>query len=51
MVPPLEESRPDWQIIFELARKLGYGEYFPWQDIEEAIDYELEPIGSNSIGF
>jgi len=48
VVPPLEESLPDWQIIFELARKLGYGEYFPWQDIEEAIDYELEPIGITS---
>jgi anaerobic selenocysteine-containing dehydrogenase len=45
VVPPLEESWPDWQIIFELAKKLGYGEYFPWQDIEEAIDYELEPMG------
>jgi anaerobic selenocysteine-containing dehydrogenase len=48
VVPPLEESWPDWQIIFELARKLGYGEYFPWQDIEEAIDCELEPIGITS---
>jgi anaerobic selenocysteine-containing dehydrogenase len=48
VVPPLDESWPDWQIIFELARKLGYGEYFPWQDIEEAIDYELEPIGITS---
>lgn len=45
VVPPLEESWPDWKIIFELAKKLGYGEYFPWQDIEEAIDYELEPMG------
>jgi len=45
VVPPLEESWPDWKIIFELARKLGYGEYFAWQDIEEAIDYELAPIG------
>lgn len=45
VVPPLEESRPDWRIIFELAGKLGYREYFPWQDIEEAIDYELEPMG------
>jgi len=48
VVPPLEESWPDWQIIFELARKLGYAGYFPWQDIEEAIDYELEPIGITS---
>jgi anaerobic selenocysteine-containing dehydrogenase len=48
VVPPLDESWPDWQIIFELARKLGFGEYFPWQDIEEAIDYELEPVGITS---
>jgi anaerobic selenocysteine-containing dehydrogenase len=48
VVPPLDESWPDWRIICELARKLGYGEYFPWQDIEEAIDYELGPIGITS---
>jgi anaerobic selenocysteine-containing dehydrogenase len=48
VVPPLGESWPDWKIIFELARKLGYGEYFPWKDIEAAIDYELEPFGITS---
>ena len=48
VVPPLEESWPDWRIIFELARKLGYEEHFPWQDIEEAIDHELKPIGITS---
>jgi anaerobic selenocysteine-containing dehydrogenase len=48
VVPPLGESWPDWRIIFELARKLGYGGYFPWQNVEEAIDYELEPIGITS---
>jgi anaerobic selenocysteine-containing dehydrogenase len=48
VVPPLEESWPDWKIIFELARKLGCEETFPWQDIEQAIDYELEPIGITS---
>jgi anaerobic selenocysteine-containing dehydrogenase len=45
VVPSLAESWPDWKIIFELARKLGYGAYFPWKDIEEAIDYELKPTG------
>jgi anaerobic selenocysteine-containing dehydrogenase len=48
VVPPLEESRPDWQIIFDLAKKLGYQDYFPWQNIEGAIDYELEPTGITS---
>lgn len=45
VVSPLEESRPEWQITRDLARKMGYGEYFPWQDIVQAIDYELKPIG------
>ncbi len=45
VVPPLGESRPEWQITCDLARKLGYGEYFPWKDIGQAIDYELKPIG------
>jgi anaerobic selenocysteine-containing dehydrogenase len=48
VVPPLEESRPDWQIIVDLAKKLGYGEYFPWQSVEEAIDYELKLTGITS---
>lgn len=48
VVPPLHESWPDWKIIFELGRRLGYGEHFPWQNIEQAIDHELQPIGITS---
>jgi anaerobic selenocysteine-containing dehydrogenase len=39
------ESWPDWKIIFELARRLGLEREFPWQTVEEAIDYQLEPAG------
>jgi anaerobic selenocysteine-containing dehydrogenase len=39
------ESWPDWKIIFELGRRLGLEEEFPWQTVEEAIDYQLEPAG------
>jgi anaerobic selenocysteine-containing dehydrogenase len=45
VVPPLYESWPDWKIIFELAKKMGYREYFQWEDIEEAIDEELKLTG------
>jgi anaerobic selenocysteine-containing dehydrogenase len=48
VIPPLHESWPDWRIIVELARKLGYGPDFAWQGIEEAIDYELKPTGITS---
>jgi anaerobic selenocysteine-containing dehydrogenase len=45
---PLWESRSDWNIICELGRKMGYGEYFPWKTEEEAIDYTLGPLGITS---
>lgn len=35
----------NWQIWAELARKMGYGEYFPWKTEEEALDYRLKPLG------
>ncbi len=41
----LEDSWPDWKITFELARRLGLQEEFPWQSAEEAIDYQLAPAG------
>ena len=39
------ESRPDWQIIFELGRCLGFEKEFPWQTVEAAIDDHLAPSG------
>ncbi|OPX38536.1 MAG: hypothetical protein B1H13_11110 [Desulfobacteraceae bacterium 4484_190.3] len=44
-VEPLEESRSDWKIICELAKKMGYRKYFPWKTEEEAIDHMLKPLG------
>ncbi|MFX4262414.1 molybdopterin-containing oxidoreductase family protein [Pelotomaculum propionicicum] len=35
----------NWQIWVELARKMGYGEYFPWGTEEDALDYRLKPLG------
>ena len=45
VIAPVGESWPDWKIVFELGRRLGYGEDFPWQTAEEAIDYQLQPAG------
>lgn len=39
------ESRPDWQIIFELGRRLGFTKEFPWPTVEAAIDAHLAPSG------
>ena len=30
---------------FELARRLGLDEEFPWENVDEAIDYQLAPAG------
>lgn len=35
-VPRQGESRPDWQILFELSRVIGLGDYFPWRTLSEA---------------
>lgn len=45
ILPPLGDSRPDWWIIFELARRLGLEQEFPWTTVEEAIDEQLQPAG------
>jgi anaerobic selenocysteine-containing dehydrogenase len=45
VIPPVGDSWPDWKIVFELGRRLGFTQEFPWQTAEEAIDYQLEPAG------
>jgi anaerobic selenocysteine-containing dehydrogenase len=45
MVEPQGEARSDMQIVFELAKRLGLGEYFWDGDIEAAYRYQLGPSG------
>jgi len=45
VIPPVGGSWPDWRIVFELGRRLGFEAEFPWQTAEAAIDYQLEPAG------
>ncbi len=45
VLEPMGESKSDFDFISELARKMGYVAEFPWKTVEEAIDYELAPIG------
>ncbi len=32
---PLGESRRDWEILIELAQRLGRGQYFPYQSVKD----------------
>lgn len=38
LVEPQHEAWPDWKILFELARALGLGRYFPWPTLKEALE-------------
>lgn len=44
-IAPLWDSWPDSRFWIELARRLGYDEYFPWNNDEEVIDHCCEPVG------
>ena len=45
VVPPVHEARPDLEIIFDLAQRLGLGDHFFGGDIESAFNYHLAPSG------
>lgn len=45
MVEWVANARPDWKIVFDLAKSMGFEKDFPWATVEEAIDYQLEPTG------
>ena len=45
VIAPLHESRPDLDIVFDLARRLDLGEHFFDGDIDAAWNHQLEPAG------
>ncbi|MCF6365473.1 MAG: molybdopterin-dependent oxidoreductase [Bacteroidales bacterium] len=46
-VEPKYNSKPDWWIAKQLAEKLGLGDYVPYNDITELLDWQLKQIGSS----
>lgn len=47
IIDPLYECKPDEEIIFELAKHLGFEKHFWNGNLEEAYNYCLEPAGLN----
>jgi anaerobic selenocysteine-containing dehydrogenase len=45
LVPPVGEARPDIEVIFDLATRLGLGEHFFGGDIDAAFAHQLAPSG------
>ncbi|MBU0514126.1 MAG: molybdopterin-dependent oxidoreductase [Proteobacteria bacterium] len=44
-VEPLYDSRPAWWIFTELVKLVGRGEYFPYEDITDMWDHQLQGTG------
>jgi anaerobic selenocysteine-containing dehydrogenase len=44
-VAQIGECRDDKQILFDLARRLGLGDDFPWKDVRDFCDWTLEGSG------
>ena len=45
VMEPIGESRPVFEVEYELARRMGVDKFFPWKTTEEWIDYRLKPTG------
>lgn len=39
------DQKPNWWIAKKLAEKLNLGQYYPWENIEEYLDYRLKAAG------
>jgi thiosulfate reductase / polysulfide reductase chain A len=44
-VPPRYDTRPYWEIIRELAKRLDLGGYFPYETIEDIWNLQLKDTG------
>lgn len=44
-IEPLHESWSEFRFWKELAKRVGFGELFPWETDEEIVEHELKPSG------
>jgi anaerobic selenocysteine-containing dehydrogenase len=42
VIEPLGESRSNWDFVAGVAKALGLAEFFPWESLEEYVDWELK---------
>lgn len=46
-VQPTGDSKPAWWITKKLGEKLGLGDYFPFEEYTEVLDWQLKQVGSS----
>ena len=45
VIEPIGESRPVFEVEYDLAKRMGLESYFPWKNTEEWINYKLRGSG------
>jgi len=50
-VKPLNNTKAGWEIYIELAKRMGKGEYFPFNSIEDIWQYQLQDTGLSVTDF
>ena len=45
VVEPIGESRPAFDVEYDLAKRMGLAQHFPWKNSEEWVDYRLKQVG------
>lgn len=45
VVDPIGECRPVFEIEYEIAKRMGFAEDYPWKTTEGWINYRLRPFG------
>ena len=46
-VEPKYNTKPSWWMVKKLAGKMGLDAFFPWKDVEELLDWQLNQAGSS----
>ncbi len=47
VIEPMYDSKPGWWIARELAKRLGLGDYFPFERVEDYLQKRLSLMGSS----
>ncbi len=45
VVSPPEQASSTFRFWSDLARRMGFAEHFPWDDLEQVLNHRLEPSG------
>ncbi len=44
-VPPRYDTKPQWEIMKSLAERMGVGQWFPYESIEDIWNFQLQDMG------